>query len=792
MRRLPNNRGVPPKLLTTTRHLFLFDQSANTDDARDLCGFGGNLLDLDAVGTPEPCAAWGAAGGRLLNGTSEYFEKEDPSHADHARMTGSLLNTEVEITFRVGANFTTAGSLVCYGDDYDSDETVLEIHIDADRHPCAEWNSSGSHIVTTFDTVTLRAGSRHQIAMRLDWDTGDLTLWLDGALIEGKDVSGTLPDVAAGTMYWRAGAIKGGSTATRFFNGELYAIRIDSSDTRLTIDDFREDFRRAMLLSGCSTGDAIVELEDASAIPGVYQDMSTFLGCNWIESVEWSDDADANMEQAKIGLFRSKQQATLAKYFENRANMPADYPPAIGPTDTYSTDGSEDILRTRQGARIKAARVPYGITPTADDYIYVFKGKVAQIDWAGDIVQANCNDLADDMNRATIEHTTHFPTNDVDHSLEDTIRDYSGGTHGVLDKTFAEGWSEGTIPDLVVPVATDTTITHWIQDRQLVYPLCVGMAEQLAFLLRYRWWDATDDFELMLYEPERTRSYEDAYFTSDDYTAVPTFRVDADDERTRVRIVFQSTAPGDPPSGTCSYGGWTDGTITADSEGGPLQYYVEVSGEDIDATFDETGKRQFCEIAEGSSGQCRTYEQAYRWACGIVRDLYKATDFMAVDFRGIFEIECEDTLYMAADGIRSTVDFRMAVYSKSHRFQGGKFTTSVTMRGKPSGGVKRWLSREVSTLGIMSGVMVKDDIATSAPSRAERTSRWGVIERSGIIRTADAASICNKQFVQASYGPTYPFDGWEAVAGEWGTDFDADTAEAIRGAYCLRVKTALP
>lgn len=81
MRTLPSSRGMPFKLRSTTRHLWIGDQSGTSDNIRDICGYGGNCLPLTQVASPGVCAAFGAAGGRTLNGSSQYFYASDGGSA---------------------------------------------------------------------------------------------------------------------------------------------------------------------------------------------------------------------------------------------------------------------------------------------------------------------------------------------------------------------------------------------------------------------------------------------------------------------------------------------------------------------------------------------------------------------------------------------------------------------------------------------------------------------------------------------------------------------------------------
>jgi len=776
VRTFPNNRGLPPKLLSTTRHLWLGDQSSASASLLDVCGYGGNPLDLVDFSAPAVCNAWGAAGGRVLDGSADYFATEDGGAADDfAEMQYAYVSTL--ISFRLGAAFSTAGCILSYGADTAAFAYSWDVSINANRNVVLRYGNGAAWITHTFTTPTLRLGRRYQIGLVRDTAANTVLLYVNGALVETK-TSVTDVSVGAATLTWRVGCRLTTNPAD-FFNGEIYAARVDCSTVAApTLADFREDFRRAQQWSTETA--CYYRAQIRNSADDAWLNMSSHCGADWFKGATISDDADQNMETCGLDLFRDCGELHLSRYHSNRCNLPDDYAAgAIGPTDTYYTDGREDTVAPNREMKIEVALVPLGSTPTTTDWQMLYHGKIGAVDWADD-VKAECNDLAIDLMKAYIEHTTQFPTSHVDDSLLDTLQD-------MFDYAAAQSWVAASAT-IVEPVASGVDITTWKQERAPLFPTACGLPEQISWLLRYRWNDATGDFSPTLYQPDRTRAYEDGYITAEDYTAITTFKDDVADIRTRCRVLFASTAPGAAPSTSTEYGGWG-----SDSEGNAGQYYVECSGHDVDGTFDnEAGQRQFCELSEGSGVNITTYAQADKLASGIVRDLYKSTTQQGVKLRdGMPQIECEDMLYFAANNVHTTVDFLMAVYSRSISCSPSSSETTAMLRGKPSGGTKRWISREIRTSGARSGIMVKDDLNVAQASRISRQSKYDVFNRSGLVKNSDVAAVCNKQFQSATCGIGYAPDGWELVGGAvWNTDFAFDTqaANRVRGNYCLCVK----
>jgi hypothetical protein len=761
-------------MLASTRHLWIGDQSGASDSLRDLCDPPMDLVDFSA---PAVCNAWGAAGGRVLDGTADYFATADSGLLDSAAMLYAYVSTT--ITFRLGATFSAAGCLLSYGADTADYAYSWDVGIDANRNIVLRYGNGAAWITNTFTTPTLRLGRRYQIRLDRDTTANTVKLYVNGGLVETKS-SVTDPSVSAATLTWRVGSRYTAAAAADPMQCEVYSIRVDCSASALpTLADAREDFRRAQQWSTETACYWRAKMTDGATSPAV-QNLSDFLNTDWFKGATINDDADQNMETATLDLFRDSYSASLARYHDNRANKPTDYPPAIGPTEVYTVNGDKDAIAPNREMWIECALVPLSSSPVSTDWQMMYHGKTLSVDWAKDVA-VECNDLGIDLMKAYIERTVQFPQDHTDHTLLYTIQD-------MLTYAAAQGWI-ASAPTVIEPVAADGLIATWKQERAPLFPAAIGIPEQIAWLLRYRWNDAIGDFSLTLYQPDRTRTYEDAYITSDDYTVVTKFTDDNSDVRTRCRVLFASTAPGADPAAPAlaadQFGGWGE-----DSEGNAGQFFVEVTGEDVDGTFAETGdNRQFCELAEGSGVNVTTYAQAEKWAAGVVRDLYKCTTQKAVKFRdGMPQIECEDMLYFAANGVHTTVDFLMAVYSRSISCSAGGGETTASLRGKPSGGTKRWLSREIRTSGARSGIMVKDDLEVAAASRISRQSRWSVIERSGVITSPPLAGVRNSEFQTRSAGVNYEPDGWRVLTDSaWGANVSYDTTNAKRGQYCVKV-----
>lgn len=694
----------------------------------------------------------------------------------------------------IGATFkpdtATTGCLVFYGHDIDEGsgivDTPIAIGFLSTKKIQVRWDiGGGNEELFTFDYVCT-LGKWYRIHIVRDCAANTAKLYVNAEL-QQTVASLTDPSIDDNELFWVIGAWRENGSYASFFDGSIADVMVDT--TALSADAILEDFRRAMLWQEESAIHTKLEIKDHD---GDFQDTSSIFGVNFFNGGKVSDSSDNSCQMATFRLKRECYSGSLAKYHSNRVNIPGDWD-TIGPTGTYNTDGHEDLLEINREVKFYFARMPLDIRPVSTDWNLCFHGFIKSIDWASDEITIQCVDQGLRLLNAYVERATVFPTNSDDvHTLFQVL--YDGGSgHGILDKADSENWIDIACPTCYDLTTGGLAMLHWTQERTPLLPLLQGIAEEAGQVFRYRWRDLSDDFVPTLWEPNRLQSIPDCTLTANDYFEITQLSVDLADIRNAIQVLFASSAPGADPAApalaAAQFGGWGGA-----SGGQPGQYFVLVLGTDADLglpTYDMARySRQWAELSEGTSTHITTYAMAERYAMSVCRDLMNPTALLAASLFLFPELGCEDMLCFLHDDVHSTVDFNLATFSCDQDFQRDRGRTSVTLRGKPSGGCKRHLVKECRTSGALPGVRDQADIF------AGRTGRWrlggaeAMVNRTDITRSSSQQLIKNPDFNDMTFGTGHIFDGWTANTGTWGTEINVDSSNGKLGIRALKLTYA--
>jgi len=104
--------------------------------------------------------------------------------------------------------------------------------------------------------------------------------------------------------------------------------------------------------------------------------------------------------------------------------------------------------------------------------------------------------------------------------------------------------------------------------------------------------------------------------------------------------------------------------------------------------------RRFMEITEDSNSQIDTVEEAANFANIALRDLSEPDVQQSVDMRYFWPVEDFDLYRFKANDQHYDTDQDLAVVKFSHKLSKDSARSSIETRGKPSGGIERWLSIE--------------------------------------------------------------------------------------------------
>jgi hypothetical protein len=392
--------------------------------------------------------------------------------------------------------------------------------------------------------------------------------------------------------------------------------------------------------------DAKVEIDRTGA--GSWVDLTNLQSRNWVKEITIEDSVDAPTANAIVVL--EKKQ-----YYYN-----------LAPLMAASALNSGGVLVTLfRKIRISVAVVPVGLTAAAADYVYVFKGRINAVDWAGTDIKIECRDHGGEL---------------MDCFIESNSLTY-GSSAGVLAETVMQQILTAQTANLPAAVTlysiTGTggtpfqgadsagwAIKTYKQDMMPTMAALQVLAQQIGWILKYRYNTSVSDYVLTWYDPVRTNTTSLRTFTASQYYALTECSVHLGEIRNFVRVFYKDTS-GNTQSVTSS-----------------------------DATSITNYGRKYMQIAEEATSQINTSTEAQKMSDGCLSDLALPTMNHTVDMPFFWPVEPGDIYTFSANNIDYDSDQKLAVFGFRHIISNSKATTSMTLRGKPSGGLNTWFDRE--------------------------------------------------------------------------------------------------
>lgn len=392
---------------------------------------------------------------------------------------------------------------------------------------------------------------------------------------------------------------------------------------------------------------APVKVEIDRTGSGSWVDLTSLQGRNWVTSVNVEDSVDAPNATAAVTL--AKKQS-----YYNLAPLVAGSQLNVGGT----------LVTIYRKIRISVAIMPAGVPPAAGDFVYLFKGRIFSIDWAGDEIKIEARDHVGDLLDSFIETIS-------------TI----GSDTGVLAETVMQGLLTAQAPLLPAAVTlysingTSGTpfpggdspgwaIRTHPQDMMPIYSALQVLAQQIGWVLKYRWNASVGDFVLTWYDPVRSNTTSLRTFTSAQYFNITECSLHLGDIRNFVRVTYTDTAE-------------VKQNVFATDAGSITAY-----------------GRKFMQIAEEATSQIDTSTEAQKMADGAISDLAVPVMTHSVEMPIFWAVEPGDIYTFAANGIHYDTDQKLSVFGFKHSFAKSA-TTTLSLRGKPSGGVRTWFEREM-------------------------------------------------------------------------------------------------
>jgi hypothetical protein len=681
----------------------------------------------------------------------------------------------------------------------DPNNYLLAFRVDAARKPVLLWEyGGGTNVQIDAATYALPVGKWVALTWRKSGATGPgdtggtavVELLANGVRVPvttgGGPVSPsvTVTNCSHGSAgVWRLGHEEtSGGAATAFPPADLacatVAAEVLSNDTLL------EDVRRLHLLPFHPRVDLRVDVANPS---GVAVDLCHHEGLDWVDEVTIDDEQDQPCMTARVSLLREQAALGLAGL---RTDTKVNLTNVLDPT-SYAP-----LILEGRTVEVFGARVPVGLRASGADWVSVFRGTVDEVEEAGDSVVLSCRDdggkLVDTFVEEVVTYGAPIPGVAVEGEMQWILNDNDNdpGNNSVAGLVLRTGAYAPLT--LYTPTSPGWSVLEWKQRREAVLPALRTLAGQIGWECRYRWDASTASWRLTFYDPERGREDADVLLQPDDVLDVGQFQRSLLGARNVVRVIYPSSETSTPAldatrlaklaaAGYVIRSDWNN----LDGQDNRVTAWVELESPASIAAY---GRRLFMEIAEDASSQVSTLLEAFDMAFGALSDLEEAPLGQSVTLPLLFEREVNDVVLFAPNLQLHTAQQRLAVRSISHTF-GERCTSTVTLRGRPAVGWKRWLRLETRAGNARPGVQKPADANADQSQGSLLQAMRNLLDRSNAFRGGKFLALRNGDFQSFSNGLRNPPDGWLPRSSVWLTDLVSDTG-AQSGNKAIRFLTA--
>jgi hypothetical protein len=377
-----------------------------------------------------------------------------------------------------------------------------------------------------------------------------------------------------------------------------------------------------------------LEIKDSS---GTWQEWTDLYEQDRVVSIDWGEDVDSPGQDASISLF-------WRYYYDNASPY-------------VSGSRISGYLALGRELKIHVAVVPQDVSVGAGDWIEVFHGKIDTLDLANEPGTITARDvIMAQLADRWVEDETVYGDNGGTLDIEDVIQD------------LLDDWTDGSIT-LEVPTGTSFAIVEYKQQRMPVLQAIQDLVALIGWDIRPKWSEADSEWQLTLYEPDRSTATSLASFSPEIWHAVDRASIDF----SRIRNVVEVTYV----SGTDDSGDVETSTVTATDTASVTKY-----------------GRRWMEVVEGTTSQIDTSGEATALATAIVTDLAEPELDFGVSVPLWPWAEINDYYAFEADGRRFGADQKLAVQGYRHTFTAEQFRTAFVASGQPKAGVVNWLERE--------------------------------------------------------------------------------------------------
>lgn len=454
---------------------------------------------------------------------------------------------------------------------------------------------------------------------------------------------------------------------------------------------------------------------------GAWWDVSNIGGFSFLRSVSWRENVDDPHVTCDITLVLRAYQVNLSPFVaETPVNRNFDPASAV---QLLVDVGREVKVEVQFGAADVSA-------PDPGNWMLCFHGRIDSFEVQNDSLVIGCRDLGGAIQDAFVERERAYGFNTTSglyvweeqraYAKNDRIvpagklTGYAykctvAGTSGVTEPTWpttvgatvTDGgvtWQceaatvegepvesviqkilndAGTAVSLYTPVSPAWAVGGFVQQREPALEGIRRLAQQIGWDARYKFRQATGQFEFTLFAPDRQKSTTDRTFAPGEVKSISKLGINVDGIRNVVRVIYSDSAD-----------------LAADGKT-PKRKLVEVQDAASIARFG----RRFMEIAEDSSSQIDSQSEATNLANAALQDLSWPSADYSVDVAFFPWAELGDYYRFQADGEHFDADQDLALVSYEHTCSISDdgtqtFSTTFQCRGKPSGGYSRWLQTE--------------------------------------------------------------------------------------------------
>jgi len=218
--------------------------------------------------------------------------------------------------------------------------------------------------------------------------------------------------------------------------------------------------------------------------------------------------------------------------------------------------------------------------------------------------------------------------------------------------------------NLVVPEPSQFAVYPYLQKKELVMDALREIAHQIGWEVKYRYYNDTEDMELMFYEPDRNPEEVSWIFSPGEYHDVLRMEMDIAEIRNFIRVVYSDRDK-------------------VDEDGNPgKRETIEVYDSDSIEDYGEI----FMELTEASTSKIETESSALRFAESALHDLKDPKADFEIDTMFFFPTQLHDSYEFTGNGIHfdHTQNFGVVSYRHELDFETHQYRTILYTRGKPN------------------------------------------------------------------------------------------------------------